>query len=139
MPKVTRINHVALVVNDVDEALAFWQDALGMQLTHTENVESQEAIVAFLPTGDSEIELVSPTTDTSGIARFLHKRGPGFHHVCLEVDDLDGMLKQLKAKGVALINEAPTIGAGGNRMAFIHPSSAFGVLVELYEAASSED
>jgi methylmalonyl-CoA/ethylmalonyl-CoA epimerase len=134
MPKVTRINHIALVVDEVEPALSFWRDGLGLQLAHIEDVPSQESLVAFLPTGDSEIELVKPTTDTSGVAKFLNKRGPGFHHVCLEVDDLDGMLAQLKAQGIRLINEEPAVGAGGSRMAFVHPSSANGVLVELYEA-----
>ncbi len=134
---IKRINHVAIIVPDLDASLSFWRDALGLELTHTENVASQESLVAFLPAGDSEVELVKPTTDTSGAAKFLAKRGPGLHHIALEVDDLDAMLIRLKEKGVRLINETPITAAGGNRAAFIHPESANGVLVELYETPTS--
>lgn len=130
---IKRINHVAIIVPDLDASLAFWRDTLGLPLSHTEEVASQESVVAFLPTGDSEVELVKPTTDISGAAKFLAKRGPGLHHIALEVDDLDTMLARLKEKGVRLINETPILAAGGNRAAFIHPESANGVLVELYE------
>jgi len=120
-------------VDDIQTALAFWQDALGLDLSRVENVTAEHAQVAFLPAGGSEIELVKPTTDDSGLARFLEKRGPGIHHICLEVVDLEGMLAGLKLKGIRLINEAPLIGAGGKKYAFIHPKSAGGVMVELYE------
>lgn len=130
---IKRINHVAIIVPDLDSSLAFWRDTLGLNLTRTEDVASQQSVVAFLPTGDSEVELVKPTTDSSGAAKFLAKRGPGLHHIALEVDDLDAMLTRLKEKGVRLINETPILAAGGNRAAFIHPESANGVLVELYE------
>ena len=130
---IKKINHIAIIVPDLDSSLAFWRDTLGLPLTHTEEVKSQESIVAFLPMGDSEIELVQPTTDTSGAAKFLAKRGPGLHHIALEVDNLAEMLVTLKEKGVRLINEMPITAAGGNRAAFIHPESANGVLVELYE------
>ena len=132
---VKRIDHIAVVVDDIDAALAFWRDALGMVMTHPEEVTEQESIVAFLPTGGSEVELVKPTTETSGVAKYLAKRGPGMHHICLEVDDLEAMLADMKAKGVKLINETPAIGAGRKKIAFIHPSSANGVLVELYQNA----
>jgi len=132
---VKRIDHIAVVVDDIDNALAFWRDALGLDMTHLEEVKEQESIVAFLPTGGSEVELVKPTTDTSGVAKYLAKRGPGMHHICLEVDNLEDMLAQMKAKGVKLINETPTIGAGGKKIAFVHPSSTNGVLVELYQNA----
>ena len=130
---VKRIDHIAVVVDDLDTSLAFWRDALGMDMTHLEEVKEQESIVAFLPTGGSEVELVKPTTDTSGVAKYLAKRGPGMHHICLEVDNLEEMLADMKTKGIKLINETPTIGAGGKKIAFIHPSSANGVLVELYQ------
>lgn len=133
MPGIKRIDHIAIVVDDIQSALGFWQEALGLNLEHVEDVAEQKAIVAFLPTGDSEIELVKPTTDDSGVARFLQKRGPGMHHICFEVDGIQEVLDALKIKGVRLINETPTIGAGGNRIAFIHPESTNGVLVELYE------
>lgn len=132
---VKRIDHIAVVVDDIDNALAFWRDALGLDMTHLEEVKEQESIVAFLPTGGSEVELVKPTTETSGVAKYLAKRGPGMHHICLEVDNLEDMLAQMKAKGVKLINEKPTIGAGGKKIAFVHPSSTNGVLVELYQNA----
>ena len=132
---VKRIDHIAVVVEDIDASLAFWRDALGLDMTHLEEVKAQESIIAFLPTGGSEVELVKPTTETSGVAKYLAKRGPGMHHICLEVDNLEAMLADMKAKGVKLINETPTIGAGGKKIAFIHPSSANGVLAELYQNA----
>lgn len=133
MPGIKRIDHIAIVVDDIQSALGFWKEALGLNLENVEDVAEQKAIVAFLPTGESEIELVKPTTDDSGVARFLQKRGPGMHHICFEVNGLQEVLDALKTKGVRLINETPTVGAGGNRIAFIHPESTHGVLVELYE------
>ena len=133
MPKINRINHVAILVDDIDKSLAFWQDALGMDLSHIQDIPAEKSRVAFLPLGNSEVELVEPTTDDSGLARYLEKRGPGMHHICLEVDDIDGMLLELNKKGIELINEAAVTESGGRRYAFIHPKSAFGVMVELYE------
>ena len=133
MPGIKRIDHIAIVVDDIQTALGFWQEALGLKLAQVEEIAEQKAVIAFLPTGESEVELVKPTTDDSGVARFLQKRGPGMHHISFEVEGLQTILDELKAKGVRLINETPTIGAGGNRIAFIHPESAQGVLVELYE------
>ncbi len=133
MAKITRIDHIAVLVDDLDQTLTFWRDALGMDLTHLQDVPAEMAKIAFLPTGGSEIELVQPTTSNSGLAKFLEKRGPGMHHICLEVDDIDGMLAQLKEKGVQLINETPRQGLEGRRYAFIHPKSAHGVMIELYE------
>ena len=135
MPKIKRINHIAIVVDDIDRALTFWRDALGLKLDHIEDIPEQESMVAFLPTGESEVELVQPTSEDSGVARYLQKRGPGMHHICFEVEDIQASLEQLKGKGVRLINETPLTGAGGKKMAFIHPESAYGVLVELYELA----
>ena len=132
---VKRIDHIAVVVDDIEGALNFWRDALGMDMTHMEEVAEQQSIVAFLPTGGSELELVKPTTDTSGVAKYLAKRGPGMHHICVEVDDIHATLAQLKAKGIKLINETPTLGAGGKQIAFVHPGSTSGVLVELYQSA----
>lgn len=128
-----RIDHVALVVEELEPALAFWQGLLGLTLEHVEDVPDQDSRIAFLRVGESTIELVRPTSESSGIARYLAKRGPGFHHVCLEVDDIDAELARLKANGVQLIHESPLLGSGGKRLAFIHPKSAGGVLVELYE------
>lgn len=132
MAKIKKINHVAIAVTDFDESLKFWRDALGLELDHTEDVPSQKSKVAFLPIGDSEVELVQPTEEGTGVAKFLAKNGPGMHHLCFEVDDIDGMLADLKEKGVRLINPEPLV-LEGRKMAFIHPKSANGVLVELYE------
>lgn len=133
MPKIKRIDHIAILVDEMDKTLQFWSGALGMQVSHIQDIPAEAAQIAFLPIGDSEIELVQPTTGDSGLAKFLEKRGPGMHHVCLEVDDIDGMLVQLKESGIQLINEQPRTGADGKKYAFIHPKSANGVLVELYE------
>jgi len=133
MPKIKRIDHIAIVVADIDAALGFWREALGLELDHVEDVPEQKSIVAFLPTGGSEVELVKPTTDDSGVARYLQKRGPGMHHICFEVDDIEAILAVLKGKGVRLINETPITSADGKKLAFIHPESTYGVLVELYE------
>ena len=133
MPKITRIDHIAILVDDMTAPLSFWRDALGMEVSHVKDIPAEAAQIAFLPTGGSEIELVRPTTADSGLAKYLEKRGPGMHHVCLEVDDIEGMLVQLKAKGIRLINETPKTSADGKKYAFIHPKSANGVLLELYE------
>jgi methylmalonyl-CoA/ethylmalonyl-CoA epimerase len=133
MPKVKQINHVAVVVEDMEKALAFWRDALGMELHGLRDVPTEKSQVAFLPLPGSEVELVQPTTDDSGIAKYLAKRGPGMHHICLEVDDIEGMMSHLKTQGVRLINEEPRLGGDGKKYAFIHPESTSGVLVELYQ------
>lgn len=127
-----KINHIALVVDDLDHALNFWRDGLGLTLAETEDVPEQEARVAFLPLGESHVELVRPTTESSGLARYLAKRGPGMHHVCVEVDDIAATLERLRTRGFRLIDEAPRRRAG-RQYAFVHPESAHGVLVELYQ------
>lgn len=133
MPTIKKINHIALLVGDLDGPLDFWRDALGMELSYVHDVPGEQAQIAFLPVGDSEIELVRPTTTDSGLAKYLDKRGPGMHHLCLEVDDITAMLAQLKSKGIELINDEPKVGSDGRKYAFIHPKSAYGVMVELYE------
>ena len=133
MPKIRRMDHLAVLVADLDEALTFWRDVLGLPVAEIAAVPQERSAIAFLPLENGEIELVQPTDDESGIARYLAKRGPGMHHICLEVDDLDGMLARLKARGVELINPEPVTKPNGVRYAFVHPKSAFGVLVELYE------
>ena len=132
---IKRIDHIAIVVDDMEGALAFWRDTLGLDLTHLEDVPQQESSVAFLPTGESEVELVKPTTDTSGLARYLAKRGPGIHHMCFEVDDIAATLAGLKERGVRLIDETPRSGSGGKQFAFVHPESTRGVLIEFYQLA----
>ncbi|MGA7193338.1 MAG: methylmalonyl-CoA epimerase [Anaerolineales bacterium] len=133
MSKVKAINHVAVVVDDMGKSLSFWRDALGVEVNELRDVPAEMSQVAFLPLAGSEIELVKPTSDDSGIAKYLAKRGPGMHHICVEVDDIRGMLAQLKSKGIRLINEEPRIAADGKKYAFVHPESTSGVLVELYQ------
>jgi len=132
MTEIKKINHVAILVKDIDTALKFWRDQLGLTLDHVEDVPSQSSKVAFMPVGEGEVELVEPTDPDSGLAKFLDKRGEGMHHLCIEVDDIHSMLADLKEKGVRLINDDP-ITLPGRKMAFIHPKSTNGVLVELYE------
>lgn len=132
MSGIKKINHVAIVVENIEEALKFWRDCLGLNLDHLEDVPSQQSQVAFLPVGDSEVELVAPTSSDSGMAKFLASKGGGMHHLCFEVDDVDMMLKTLREKGVRLINNEPLV-LPGRKMAFIHPKATGGVLIELYE------
>ena len=138
MPKIKRIDHVAIVVENIDSALGFWRDALGLKLDHVKDVPAEKSAVAFFSVGGSEIELVQPTTDDSGIAKYLQKRGPGMHHICLEVEDIEAALVELQAEGVQLINESPRLGDCGKKYAFIHPKAACGVLVELYELQTGD-
>jgi methylmalonyl-CoA/ethylmalonyl-CoA epimerase len=135
MAEIKKINHIAILVEDLDTSLEFWHDILGIKPSRVTDVPQEAARIAFLPVGDSEIELVQPTTTDSGLRRFLEKRGPGMHHLCLEVTDLHGLLAQLKAGGVQLINDEPKVSEDGRLYAFIHPKSANGVLVELYQLA----
>ena len=135
MAKILRINHIAVVVPEIEGALSFWRDALGLDMHHIEDVPSQRSQVAFLPVNGSEIELVKPTTDDSGVAKFLAERGGGVHHLCFEVDNIEEMLSSLKAKGIRLINET-AMQLEGRKVAFVHPKSANGVLVELYQVTA---
>lgn len=128
-----KINHLGIATKDIDAALAFWQDALGLEHVHTETVEDQKVRVAMLPIGESRVELLEPTSDDSPISKFLEKRGGGIHHIAVEVDDIESALAQLKAAGTRLIDESPRIGAEGCLVAFVHPSSTHGVLLELVQ------
>jgi methylmalonyl-CoA/ethylmalonyl-CoA epimerase len=128
-----RVHHVAVVVRDLDAALDFYRGALGMELEVVLPIESDGVRIAFLPVGESKVELVEPTDPTTGVARFLESRGEGFHHVCFEVADLAVELQRLAREGVELIDQAPRKGAEGP-VAFIHPRAGHGVLVELIEA-----
>lgn len=128
-----KINHLGIATKGIDEALEFWSDALGLENVHTEVVEDQKVRVAMLPLGESRIELLEPTADDSPISKFLEKRGGGIHHIAVEVDDIEASLAQLKAKGARLIDESPRVGAEGCLVAFVHPSSANGVLLELVQ------
>jgi methylmalonyl-CoA/ethylmalonyl-CoA epimerase len=131
--RLGRIHHVALIVERLDPALAFWQDTLGLELEVVEEMADDRVRIAFLPVGESKIELVEPTDDTTGVARFLAKSGEGFHHVCFEVENLAETLLRLEIDGIELIDSSPRKGAEGP-VAFLHPRSCHGVLVELIEA-----
>lgn len=132
MTETRKIHHIALVVEKIEESLSFWE-SLGLKVERIEDVPQQESRVAFLPIGDSEIELVEPVNKTSGIARYLTKRGPGMHHICIQVDDIGSMMGKLQVQGFRLINNVPQVGEDGRKYAFVHPESTKGVLVELYE------
>ncbi len=131
-----KIDHLAVVVEDMEAALKFWRDALGLPLGGTEHNEHEAVDIAFLPVGEARVELLKPITDDSGIAKYLAKRGPGMHHVCVAVADIENAMAQLAASGIQLINEAPRQREDGTRYAFVHPKSTGGVMVELYELAS---
>jgi methylmalonyl-CoA epimerase len=128
-----KINHLGIATKGIDEALKFWADALGLENVHTETVVDQKVRVAMLPLGEARIELLEPTDDDSPISKFIEKRGGGIHHVAIDVDDINVCLKQLKDAGARLIDESPRVGAEGCLVAFVHPSSAGGVLVELVQ------
>ena len=129
---IKKIDHIAIVVENLEQALGVYRDALGMTVTDVRVMPEQDVKMAFLPSGDSEIELLEPLHADSGIGKYLAKRGEGLHHICLEVDDIEATLADLKAKGSQLIDETPKQGAYG-KIAFIHPKGAHGVLVELMQ------
>jgi methylmalonyl-CoA/ethylmalonyl-CoA epimerase len=131
--QIGRIHHVAVVVRSIEDSLSFYRDGLGLQLETITEVPSDHVRIAFLRVGESKVELVQPTDDTTGVARFLESKGEGFHHVCLEVDNLAESLMRLEIDGLELIDTAPRRGVEGP-VAFIHPRSGHGVLVELIEA-----
>ena len=128
------LDHVGIAVKNVDEALAFYRDALGLEVEQPEEVASQRVRAHFIPAGQSALELLEATAPESAIAKFVERRGPGIHHVTLRVEDLAAALAHLKARGVRLVDEQPRPGAEGALVAFIHPSAAHGVLVELKQA-----
>lgn len=130
---VRKVDHVGVAVSNLDEALAIYTDLLGLKLHGTEVVEEQKVKVAFLPVGDTEIELLESTDPEGPIAKFIEKRGQGMQHIAFRVDDIEEALEQMKRKGVRLIDEKPRYGAGGARIAFLHPKSTGGVLIELCE------
>jgi methylmalonyl-CoA/ethylmalonyl-CoA epimerase len=130
------LDHVGIAVQDIDKALAFYRDALGLEIEAPEEVSSQRVRAHFIPVGESSIELLEATASDSAIARYIEKRGPGIHHITLRVDDIRAALARLKARGVRLVDEEPRPGAEGALVAFIHPSAAHGVLVELTQKGS---
>ncbi|HEY6066759.1 MAG TPA: methylmalonyl-CoA epimerase [Thermoanaerobaculia bacterium] len=127
-----RLDHIGIAVSSIDDALPIYR-ALGLSESAREGVASQGVVTAFLPLGETRLELLEPTGADSPIAKFLAKRGPGIHHVCFAVDDLEDAVKDLKARGFRLVNENPVPGADGKRVAFLHPSAGHGVLIELSE------
>ena len=131
--RLGKIHHVAIVVRSIDTSLALWRDLLGLDLEEVMDIPTDHVRIAFLGVGESKVELVEPTDDTTGVARFLESKGEGFHHVCFEVDNLAEALIRLELDGLELIDTAPRRGAEGP-VAFIHPRSCQGVLVELIEA-----
>jgi methylmalonyl-CoA/ethylmalonyl-CoA epimerase len=128
-----RINHIAIVVPEINDAKRFWIDVMGLQIEHEGHVHSQKVDVTFLPISESNIELLQPTDTESGVAKYLSNRGAGMHHICFEVDDIEAVLSQLSAAEIRLIDEQPRIGDDGKKYAFIHPKATGGVLVELYQ------
>jgi methylmalonyl-CoA/ethylmalonyl-CoA epimerase len=133
-----KIEHIGIATHKIDDALAFWRDALGLRVLETEEVAEQGVRVAMLPVGEPRIELLEPTSESSPVAKFLEKRGAGIHHIAVRVDDIRATLARLKEQGARLIDDAPRIGAGGCLVAFVHPSAAGGVLLELVEHTSHE-
>jgi methylmalonyl-CoA/ethylmalonyl-CoA epimerase len=130
-----KINHIAIVVDDVQKALGFWRDALGLPVQKVERNEGEEVDIAFLPLESGEIELIAPINETSGVAKYMAKRGMGLHHLCLEVPDIEAAMNNLRERGVELLNDTPKVNEHGTRYCFIHPKSASGTLVELYQLA----
>ena len=131
--KVTGVDHIGIAVKSIDEALKLWEEVLGIKCTGREEVEEQKVVTAFLPLGDTEIELLEPTSPESPVSKFIEKRGEGIHHLALRVENIEAALEELNGKGIRLIDEEPRCGAGGAKIAFIHPKAAGGVLLELSE------
>ena len=132
------LDHIGIAVRDLDAALEFYRDALGLEIGESEEVPSQQVRAQFIAVGDVSLELLEATAEQSPIARSIERRGPGLHHVTLRVDDILQVLARLKASGVPLVDEEPREGAGGSLVAFIHPSAAQGVLVELKQEGADD-
>ncbi|HNR38232.1 MAG TPA: methylmalonyl-CoA epimerase [Acidobacteriota bacterium] len=130
----TKIDHIGIAVTALDDILKFYQDALGLHLHEIEEVPEQKVRVAMFPVGETNLEFLEPTSPDSPIAKFLEKKGQGIHHISIGVEDIDRVLAELKARGARLINETPVVGAGGKRIAFVHPASTSGILLELSQA-----
>jgi methylmalonyl-CoA/ethylmalonyl-CoA epimerase len=130
---ITKIDHIAVVVPNLEEGAKFYKEFLGLNLADVEEIEGMDTKVGFFAIGETKIELVQPTKEETGLARFLASRGPGIHHICLEVDDIEAELMAYKEKGALLIDETPRKGAHGMKVGFIHPKTAGGVLIELCE------
>jgi len=131
--KVLKIDHIGVAVNSIGETKRFWADVLGLKFVGSEVVEEQKVTTAFFPVGDSEVELLESTAPDGPIARYLEKKGEGIQHIAFRVENVEKALEELKEKGIKLIDEKPRKGAGGAKIAFLHPWSTHGVLVELCE------
>ena len=129
--KILKIDHLGIAVNSMDEGSKFWTDVMGINCTKKETVEEQKVTTGFFPVGDSEVELLESTSPDGPVAKFIEKKGTGFQHVAFMVEDIEAALEELKAKDVKLIDQTPRIGAGGKKIAFLHPKATGGVLVEL--------
>lgn len=136
---IRKLDHVGIAVDNLDEGIRFWRDGLGLKLGGTETVETEKVRVAFLPVGESRLELLEPTSDDSPIKGFIDRRGPGINHLTLAVEDIEKVLERLKQNGTIVLGKAPRNGAGGTRVAFLHPKSCGGVLVELVERPEGQD
>ncbi len=128
-----KIDHLGIATKSIEEGLKFWEKSLGLETTHIETVAEQKVRVAMLPIGETNVELLEPTSDDSAIAKFLEKRGSGIHHIAIEVSNIEESLAKLKANGARLIDETPKVGAGGCLIAFVHPATTGGVLLELVQ------
>lgn len=126
-----KVDHIGIAVKNLEETLRFYQDILGLELNGTEVVEEQKVKVAFLPIGDTELELLESTTEDGPIARFIEKNGEGIQHIAFKVENIEEAIAYMQSKGMRMIDEAPRYGAGGARIAFVHPKSSHRVLVEL--------
>jgi len=131
--EILKIDHLGIAVNSIDDGKNFWSDILGLSFEGTETVEAQKVTTAFFPVGESEVELLESTAPDGPVAKYIEKRGQGIQHVAFRVRDIEAALSELKEKGVKLIDEKPRHGAGGARIAFLHPKATGGVLVELCE------
>jgi len=131
--KILKIDHLGIAVNSMEEGSKFWSDVMGLKLEGSETVTEQKVTTAFFPVGDSEVELLVSTSPDGPIAKFIEKKGAGFQHVAFRVENIEAALAELKEKGVALIDQTPRIGAGGAKIAFLHPKATGGVLVEISE------
>ena len=129
--KIEKIDHLGIAVNSIDEGKNFWTDVLGLDFQGTETVEEQKVTTAFFPVGESEVELLESTTPDGPVAKYIEKKGQGMQHIAFRVKDIEAALEELREKGIRLIDETPRKGAGGARIAFLHPKSTAGVLVEL--------
>lgn len=129
--KILKVDHIGVAVNSIESSLKFFANTLGLKLEGSETVESQKVTTAFLPVGDTEVELLQSTAPDGPIAGFIEKKGEGVQHVAFLVDNIEEALKELEAKGIRLIDKVPRMGAGGKKIAFVHPKDTCGVLVEL--------